>query len=71
MAKASVGSPKRSGAEGMVPGTGAEELFTYPWPGPGNSDGPVDPCRWSFPPARESFACGRGTRLAASRWPGR
>ena len=61
----------RSVSEGMVPGTDAEELFTFPWPGPGNSEGPVDPDQRSFQPARESFAGGGSTRLAASRWPGR
>jgi hypothetical protein len=25
---------------------GAAEIFTFPWPGPGNSEGPVDPEGW-------------------------
>jgi hypothetical protein len=70
MAEASFGSRKRPAAEGTVPGTGAEALFTFPWPGPGNSEGPVIPDRWSVQPAGESFAGGWGTRLAASPGPG-
>jgi hypothetical protein len=23
------------------------EVFTFPWPGPGNSEGPVDPDEWT------------------------
>jgi hypothetical protein len=55
MAEASVGSGDRSAAEGMVPDTAAEGLFTFPWPGPGNSEGPVDPDRWSVPPQDEGL----------------
>jgi hypothetical protein len=47
MAEGTVGSRKRSAAEGTVLETSAEGLFTFPWPGPGNSEGPVDPDRWS------------------------
>jgi hypothetical protein len=68
MAEDSVGSRKRSADEGR--GTGAERLFTFPWPGPGNSEGPVDPDRWSVQPAGESFASGSDTTQAASPWPG-
>lgn len=46
MPDASVGSRNRSADEGTVVGTGAERLFTFPWPGPGNSEGPVDPDQW-------------------------
>jgi hypothetical protein len=70
MGEATVGPRKRSAGEGTVPETGAEGLFTLPWPGPGNSEGPVDPDRWSVQPAAESFAGGWGTRLAASPGPG-
>jgi hypothetical protein len=66
MAEASFGSRKRSAAGGTLPGTGAEGMFTFPWPGPGNSEGPVDPDRWSVQPAGESFAGGSGTTVAAS-----
>jgi transaldolase len=59
MAEASVGSRKRSAVEEIVPGTG-EGLFTFPWPGPGNSEGPVDPEPWSVQPGGESFARGSG-----------
>ena len=27
-------------------GVGGSELFTFPWPGPGNSEGPVDAEDW-------------------------
>lgn len=70
MADASVGSRKRSGAEGMAPGTdGTEELFTLPWPGPGNGEGPVDPDLWSVQPEGESSTGASG--LAAPPGPGR
>lgn len=55
MAETSVGSRKRSADEGTVVGTGAERLFTFPWPGPGNSEGPVDPDQWLVQPAAESL----------------
>jgi hypothetical protein len=29
--------------------TSSIELFTAPWPGPGNSEGPVDPEGWVQP----------------------
>jgi hypothetical protein len=70
MAEANMDSPKGSAAEEMVPGTGAEGLFTHPWPGPGNSEGPVDPDRWSFQPGGGSFAGGSGTSLMVSPWAG-
>ena len=69
MAGARAGSPKRS-AEGTVWGTDAEGLFTFPWPGPGNSEGPVDPDPWSDRPGGESLAGDSGTSLAGSPWPG-
>jgi hypothetical protein len=69
MAEASFGSRKRSAAEGTVTETGSEALFTFPWPGPGNSEGPVDPDRWSVQPAGESFAGGSDT-VATSAGPG-
>jgi hypothetical protein len=47
-------------------------LFTYPWPGPGNSEGPVDPEGWL--PVHEAE---RGTiselaesLVATTAWPG-
>jgi hypothetical protein len=71
MADGRVRSRERSAGEGIVLGTGAEGLFTFPWPGPGNSEGPVDPDRWSVQPRVESFASGSGTSLlATSPWPG-
>jgi hypothetical protein len=51
--------------------TGADGLFTFPWPGPGNSEGPVDPDRWSIQPLGESSAAASNTNLLApSPWPG-
>ncbi len=32
-----------SPSSGLVQSVGAEEPFIFPWPGPGNSEGPVDP----------------------------
>jgi hypothetical protein len=56
MAEGSVGLRKRSAGDGIVVGTGAQGLFNFPWPGPGNSEGPVDPDRWLVQPRGESFA---------------
>jgi hypothetical protein len=70
MAQGSVGLRKRSAADGIVVGTGAQGLFSFPWPGPGNSEGPVDPARWLVQPSGESFARGWASSLAASPWPG-
>jgi hypothetical protein len=58
MAEGSVSLRKRLAAEEIVLGAGAKQLFTFPWPGPGNSEGPVDPDRWSVRPRGESFARG-------------
>ena len=72
MAEGSERSGRPSAARKLVRVTGAEELFTFPWPGPGNSEGPVDPDRWSqvdttrLPPATVSTA----SLLATSPWPG-
>jgi transaldolase len=60
MAEGSVGLRKRSAADGIVVGTGAQGLLSFPWPGPGNSEGPVDPDRWLVQPRGESFARGWG-----------
>ena len=51
---------------------GAQELFSYPWPGPGNSEGPVDPEAWSGGDASDdrlatSVATGL---LTTASWPG-
>jgi hypothetical protein len=70
MAEGIVGSRKRSAAEGTVLETGAEGLFTFPWPGPGNSEGPADPDRWSVQTRGESFAGGSDTVLVTSQLPG-
>jgi transaldolase len=55
MGEGSVGSRKRSAGEGIVLGTAAEGLFSFTWPGPGNSEGPVDPDWWSVHPRGESL----------------
>jgi hypothetical protein len=71
MAEESVRSRKPSGAGRIVRVMGADGLFTSPWPGPGNSEGPVDPDRWSVQPMRESSAtASTPSLLAASPWPG-
>jgi hypothetical protein len=70
MGESSVGSWKRSVAEGIALGTGTEGLFSFWWPGPGNSEGPVDPDPFSIQPRGESFANGSGACvLGASPWP--
>ena len=54
-------------------GSVGAEVFTFPWPGPGNSEGPVDPDGWTLAgsvgiveiPEDEDV-----TLLAASPWPG-
>lgn len=70
MAETSVSSWKRSTDERTVVRTGAERLFTFPWPGPGNSEGPVDPDRWLVQPAADSLASGSDTSMTASPSPG-
>jgi hypothetical protein len=51
------------------------DLFTAPWPGPGNSDGPVDPEGWEVTelpvpaePDRQVFS--EGALVVDSPWPG-
>jgi hypothetical protein len=70
IAETSVGSGKRSPVGGMAPGNGAEGLFTFPWPGPGNSEGPVDPDRWSGQAEGDAFGRDSGTTPAAYPRPG-
>jgi hypothetical protein len=53
---------------------GAAELFSFPWPGPGNSEGPVNPDGWMESGAPETPP-GIGTEsetplLSTSPWPG-
>jgi hypothetical protein len=61
-------------ASGPIAGAvGAEEPFSFPWPGPGNSEGPVDPDLWTeeVPARDESFRRGRIVELlTTSPWPG-
>jgi hypothetical protein len=51
---------------------GAENLFSFPWPGPGNSEGPVDPDGWVQVETNYAFAKGSSsdTLLSTSPWPG-
>lgn len=65
MAEASVGSRKRSAAEGTL-GSGAEGLFTFPRPGPGNSEGPVDSDPWPLHSGDDPFGRDSGPSLATS-----
>lgn len=52
----------------------ASELFTFPWPGPGNSEGPVNPEGWVDGGATEKLPeLGAGLEMAlltTSPWPG-
>lgn len=51
-----------------------DELFTFPWPGPGNSEGPVSPEMWVDVEAPETptrWGGGPETALlVTSPWPG-
>lgn len=53
---------------------GTAEFFTFPWPGPGNSEGPVNPEQWvkveelETPP--QPSAGPEMDLLAVSPWPG-
>lgn len=53
---------------------GAAEFFTFPWPGPGNSEGPVNPEGWVEVEAWETppeLGSGSETALLATfPWPG-
>jgi hypothetical protein len=54
---------------------GAAEIFTFPWPGPGNSEGPVDPEGWMDVEVREPTAevdlvVLQPSLVATSPWPG-
>lgn len=47
------------------------DLFTAPWPGPGNSEGPVDPDRWTYPVGAEVSVDATDTPLLVDLpWPG-
>lgn len=51
-----------------------EDLFYFPWPGPGNSEGPVDPDPWVEAGAEGKELERRGewehALLVTSSWPG-
>lgn len=46
------------------------ELFTAPWPGPGNSEGPVDPEGWTFSADAFSSDESETPLLVGLPWPG-
>ncbi len=51
------------------------DLFTAPWPGPGNSDGPVDPEGWQWievplPNERDPEVAQGSPFVVDSPWPG-
>jgi hypothetical protein len=73
MAEGRARSRKLAGAGKSGRVTGAEELFTFPWPGPGNSEGPVDPDPWSQVENRDD-PLGSGPSasilLTTAPWPG-
>jgi hypothetical protein len=54
---------------------GAAEIFTFPWPGPGNSEGPVDPEGWmdvegGEPSAEVDVVVLQSSLVVTSPWPG-
>jgi hypothetical protein len=69
MAVGSVRSRKQSRARRAM---GAEEMFNFPWPGPGNSEGPVDPDPWvQVQIPDDPFVIGpSASLLTTSPWPG-
>jgi len=60
--------------EGRFPTVSGPELFSFPWPGPGNSEGPVDPEGWvevAEPGSPKEVGADVETDLlVASPWPG-
>ena len=53
----------------------AVRLTTTPWPGPGDSEGPVDPEAWTVPPNGERVDFGiqvaaNDTAIVTTPWPG-
>jgi hypothetical protein len=58
-------------ASGAISPTGAQDLFSFPWPGPGNSEGPVDPERWSGNEGSNvPFASTNSGLVTTTSWPG-
>lgn len=54
---------------------GAAEIFTFPWPGPGNSEGPVDPEGWTDVEVGDTSAevdlvVLQSSLVTTSPWPG-
>jgi hypothetical protein len=52
-------TPLRSPPATQGASEGAEDLFRYPWPGPGNSEGPVDPDGWLQVVTNDALSTGR------------
>lgn len=70
MADASTGPRSRPATR--APTEGAEVLFRFPWPGPGNSEGPVDPDRWLQVDTHDAFPTRSSgdALLSTYAWPG-
>lgn len=53
---------------------GASDLFGFPWPGPGNSEGPGNPADWAEVEASEASleaaADSETSLMNTSPWPG-
>jgi hypothetical protein len=51
-----------------------DEVFTFPWPGPGNSEGPVDPEGWVdiavVKVSTEGPTVPNAAMMTTSPWPG-
>lgn len=69
---ANAGTRLRLRPTGQGTNRGAEDLFRFPWPGPGNSEGPVDPDPWSKVETNDASVKGSSTDtlLSTSPWPG-
>lgn len=62
----------RSGPSFHGRAEGSEGLFRFPWPGPGNSEGPVDPDWWLQVETKDAPATGSSgdALLSTYPWPG-
>lgn len=70
MADASMGRRLRPPTQRT--GETTEGSFRFPWPGPGNSEGPVDPDLWLQVGTNDPSAAGPSsdTLVSTSPWPG-
>jgi hypothetical protein len=61
---ADASTPLRSPPATQGSSEDAEDLFRFPWPGPGNSEGPVDPDSWLQVEGNDVFIPPRGKALS-------